>query len=184
MRPYRRHGRFIRFWNRRQAAKETVRLVLHSCGEVDLVRIGAGTASTGNKRPEIKDGDRGTVGVFQLAKEMIVLRIEDIDRTVAKIPDQKIVGELAKSRGGDRKPPRRIEHPAGRHPVQHLPLQVELIHEAGSDNGDVIVFSGILQRERDEQVVIKNLDVEGRIAGRPLWIGKTIYLVEVLVEYI
>src|ERR1700726_4768601 len=124
MRPYRGHGRFIGLWNRRQAAKETVRLVLHSCGEVDLVRIAPGTASAGNKRPEITDGDRGTVGAKQLAQEMIVLRIEDIDRTVTKIPDKKIVGELAKSRRCDRKPPGGVERPAGRHPVQHMPFQI------------------------------------------------------------
>src|ERR1700741_4908001 len=117
MRPCRRHSRFIGLWNRRQATKETVRLVLHSCGKVDLVRIASGSASTGNKRPEITDCDRGTVGAFQLAKEVIVLRIEDIDRAVAKIPDQKIVGELSKARRCDRKPPGRIEDPAGCHPV-------------------------------------------------------------------
>src|SRR6266446_4954237 len=118
MRPYRRHGRFIGLWNRRQAAKETVRLVLHSCRKVDLVGIAAGIASAGNKRPEIADGDRGTVGAFQLAQEMIILRIEDIDRTVTKIPNEKIVGELAKSRRCDRKSPGRIKHPAGCHSVQ------------------------------------------------------------------
>ena len=89
-----------------------MRLVLYACRKVDLVRIAAGTTSAGNKRPEITDGDRGTVGAFQLAEEMIVLRIENIDRPVAEIPDEKIMGELPKAGGRDRKPPRRIEHAA------------------------------------------------------------------------
>src|SRR5215471_16478329 len=95
------HRRVIQFGKRRQAAKEAVRLVLHSCRKVDLVRIAAGSACAGNKRPEITDGDRGAVGAKQLAQEMVVLRIEDIDRAVTKIPDQKIVGEFAKSRRCD-----------------------------------------------------------------------------------
>ena len=148
MRPCRRHGRIIGFWICCQAAKETLRLVQHSCSEVDLVRIGAGIAGAGNKRPEITDGDRGTVGAKQLAEEMIVLRIEDIDRTVTKIPDQKIVGELAKSRRCDRKPPRRIERPAGCHSVQHMPLQVELIHEAVGGTG--AVYKGLAIGQTDE----------------------------------
>src|SRR5258708_21498507 len=48
--------------------------------------------------------------------------------------------------------------------------------------GDVIVFGVILQRERDEQVIIKNLHVERRIAGRQVRIGKALHLLEVVVE--
>src|SRR6516162_1179115 len=151
-----RHGRLVAFWNCREAAKETVGLVLHARRKVDLVRIAAGIAGAGNKRPEIPYRDRSTVGVFQLAEEMIVLRIEDIDGPIAEISDKEIVGELSKARGRDRKSPGRIERAAGCHPVQQMSVQVELVHETITGSGDVIVFCVVLQCEGDEQVAIKN----------------------------
>ena len=48
--------------------------------------------------------------------------------------------------------------------------------------GDIVVSVGILQREGDEQAVIKNLHVERRIAGRHVRIGKALHLLEVVVE--
>src|ERR1700738_51425 len=63
-----------------------------------------------------------------------------------------------------------------------MPFQVELIHEAVAGTGDVIVLCIVLQCESNEQVVIEDLHVEGRIACRHMPIGKAIHLVEVLVE--
>lgn len=94
----------------------------HSGSEVHLVRVRVRSAIAGDKGPEIINMDRGAVGTFQLAEEVICLRIEDIDRTVAEIPNEKIVGELPKAGGCDRKSPGRIENPAGCHSVQQMPL--------------------------------------------------------------
>src|SRR6202022_1978898 len=63
-----------------------------------------------------------------------------------------------------------------------MPFQVEFIHEAVAGAGDVIVLCIVLQCESNEQVVIEDLYVEGRIACRHMPIGKAIHLVEVLVE--
>src|SRR5215475_11290457 len=154
------------------------------CGAViDIEDLSvSGIAGAGNERPEIPYLDRGTAGVFQLAEEMIGLRIEDIDRPIAEISDKEIVGELAKAGGRDRKSPGRIERSARCDPVQQVPVQVELIHETIASTGDVIVFGVILQCERDEQVAVKNLNVERRKAGRQVMIGKAFHLLEVVVE--
>src|SRR6266566_5911898 len=104
-----RHGGSIRFRDRRQAAKQAMRFVLHAGRKVDLVGITVGTTITGNEGPEITNGDWGAVGVEQLALKVIVLHIERINRAVTEIPDKKIAGELSKARGRDREPPRRIE---------------------------------------------------------------------------
>ncbi len=61
------------------------------------------------KPPEVRDGDRLAVGVFQLADEMAVLGIERVDGAVAEIADQQIVAEAAKVRGGHRYGPRLID---------------------------------------------------------------------------
>src|ERR1700694_2140501 len=118
MRPCSRHGRFIGFWNRRQGAKESMLFIRHSGSKVHLVRVRVSSTIAGDEGPEVANLDRGTVGAFQLAEEVICLWIEDIDRTVAKIPNEKIVGELTKAGRCDRKSPGRIEHPAGCHSVQ------------------------------------------------------------------
>src|SRR5689334_15840909 len=109
MRARHRHSGSIRFGGRRQAAKQPVRFVLDAGRKVDLVGIAVDTASAGNESPEITNADWGALGVEQLALKVIVLHIEDIDRTVTEIPDKEIAGKVAKARGCDCKPPRRIE---------------------------------------------------------------------------
>jgi hypothetical protein len=78
-------------------------------GEVQRVRGAGGAAIAELQPPQVRDGDRLAVGVFQLADETAAVRIEGVDVAIAEIADQQIVAERAKVRGGDRYCPWIIE---------------------------------------------------------------------------
>jgi len=113
---------------------------------------------------------------------VIILRIEDVDGTVAEISNKKIVGEFSKSGRSDRKSPRRIKRSAGGDSLHQVSVQVELVDKPVAWASDVIMLGGVLQRERHEQMVVENLHIERRKAGRHRRIGKAVDLFEVAIE--
>ena len=60
-------------------------------GEVDLVRVAVGTAVAWLERPKVADLDRLPVGAVELAEEVIVFRIVDVDRPIAEVADKKVM---------------------------------------------------------------------------------------------
>ncbi len=60
-------------------------------GEVDLVRVAVGTAVAWLERPKVADLDRLPVGAVELAEEVIVFRIVDVDLPIAEVADKKVM---------------------------------------------------------------------------------------------
>ena len=60
-------------------------------GEVDLVWVAVGTAVAWLEGPKVADLDRLPVGAVELAEEVIVFRVVDVDRPVAEVADKKVM---------------------------------------------------------------------------------------------
>ena len=91
---------------RGQAAEQALCLILHAGGKIERVGTSSLAAIAGSNGPQIPDRDRLSVRAVELALEVIVLEVESINRAVTEISDQQITGQLAKTIGRDRQPPR------------------------------------------------------------------------------
>jgi len=91
-----------------------VSFILHSRGEIDLLRV---ASIARDQRPEISDCNRGSVGAEQLTEVFITRRIVHVDGAVAEISNEEIVAELSESGWRDRKSPWRIKCSAGGDPL-------------------------------------------------------------------
>src|SRR5689334_3249530 len=92
--------------------------------EVQRVGRTCGAAISEAQSPQVPDGDRPPVCVFQLAGEMAVRRIEGVDGAIAEIADQQVVAEATEVRRSHRYGPRLIEHAVADQALLQLAVRV------------------------------------------------------------
>src|SRR4051794_15451444 len=86
-------------------------------------------SGAGFECPKIANGDGIAVGVVQLAEEVVVVRVVDIDRPVAEVANQEVARELSEPVWRDGESPGRVQRPARGDTVQQVPREIELVDE-------------------------------------------------------
>ena len=89
-----------------------------------------------------------------------------VDLAVAEVADEQIAAEAAEVGRRLCEPPGRVQLAVLGHTRDEVPGRVELVHEAASLAGDLVLGVRILLGERDEDVPADRLDPERRIAAR------------------
>src|SRR6516162_11952773 len=91
-------------------AEQAVRLAVRASGEeqfAGLRRVPVAEPQT----PQAVDDDRLAIGLPQLAAAGAVVRVVDVDLTVAEVSNEQITAELAEARRREGEHPRRVSWP-------------------------------------------------------------------------
>src|SRR5215469_15760947 len=148
-------------------AEQAVRLVVRAGGEEQLAglrRVPVAEPQT----PQAVDDDRLAIGLPQLAAASAVVRVVDVDLTVAEVSNEQITAELAEVRRREGEPPRRVELAAGHQAANQSAVVGEHVDEAVPLSGHVIMQRRVLLGVGHVQLAGQSLDVEGRVTGRDL----------------
>src|SRR5207244_8960925 len=151
--------------------EEAVALAGGAGGEEE--RVGGAVVGEGSlaelERPQTVDRQHAPSLRAQLPTRLELpgrLPLEGRDLAVAEVADEEIAAEAAEARRSEREAPRRVQLPVGRHPAEQRAARVELVDEAETLAGDVVVAVGVLLRIGHEDVAADVLDPERRVAGR------------------
>jgi hypothetical protein len=122
-----------------------VRLIHQAGCKINGIGITASTVVSTDESPEISNNNGVAVTVGQCPHEEVGARVEDIDRAVAEISDQQVVGKGAKPSGRYVEPPRGVENPAGGDALDEVAVRVKFVDKAVTRPGDIVVLGGVLQ---------------------------------------
>src|SRR5215467_11242217 len=155
----------VGLWRERQFSEETV-VFIHEAGcEEDSIGIAPRPVVPIDQGPEISDDEGIAAAVLQGPEECAAVRIEGVDRTVAEIPDEQVIGECFKPGGGDVEPPRRVERvarPGIDEPLDEGAIGCEHVDESVACPGLIVVTARGLQGKADVELTIQDSQVEWR----------------------
>src|SRR5262249_44045506 len=110
-------------------AEQAVRLAVGARGEEQFVGLRR-VPLAGPQTPPAVDDDGLAIGLPQLAAAGAVIRVVDVDVTVAEVSNEQITAELAEVRRREGEPPRRVELAAGHQAVNQSAVVSEYVDEA------------------------------------------------------
>src|SRR4029077_10625048 len=105
-------------------AEETIRLVVGTGREIDLLAAAAVHVITLDQAPAPIDDNRSSIPSGQLPQETGCrgIGVEDVNRASAEIADQQVAGDIFERRRRNRQSPRRVEHSHRTDSSQKTPL--------------------------------------------------------------
>ena len=114
-------------------------------------------------------------------------RLVRVDPAIAEVAHEQIPAEGPEVIGDLRPAPRRVQISTARHATEEATAPVELVDEATSGAGGLVLRRGVLLRVRDEHGAADGLDAERRVAVREPRVGegpRAPHAVEVAVEHV
>src|SRR5258708_27450062 len=113
-------------------------------GKIERVHIPTAGTIAKLESPQAWDVDRVAVFIFQDVDETTAGGIEDINRSVAEVSDQKIAAEISKTRRRERQTPRRIQRPIRGQALQEVTVEVVDIDVTVPRTSHIVVLGSIL----------------------------------------
>src|SRR5262249_34827034 len=138
-------------------------------GEIEGVRVTAAAAVAKHNRPEARNREGLTCGIFEPTQPGPADGIERVDAAIPEIANQQCAAKRAQTFRGQRQAPRRIEHAVGSKASQEITAGVEHIYETVAGTGGVVLLIRILFGVGDKKLAANSLDVERRKAS---WYGR------------